>query len=446
MPTTFENARLRTASGKEISLPDSEEGLRRTLTELFMTGGTSRSADLQLGWEDMKQMILKPHETVLADAVSSTDILGTMQIAMTEVIRMPLEPMAVMSSLFTTIRQQGHITQIITGVLGAVYAEDVKEGEAYPEVMIQRADGMQTVTMGKSGLQASFTEEALRYSTWDLIALHIRAMRDALVRHKEEKAAAYMKSNGTVLYDNLSPSSSLFGILTGRDRDMASNGSLNVDDLFRAYAHMDEQGFAPDLLIVHPLHYMVGTKDPLMRQMLIQHGGGGWFQQWQGSFGNNTGWNDLGGRVSGRALEVVPGDNANSSTASGVSGREFDLTATAPVASPVFPFPLRIIASSHVPFDAQNMIGDMFLVRSNSVGLEIRDQDEELMEWTDQDTEVTKIRLKERYSLQVMFDGFGIGVIKNVPVAYNFSDVVQITKEASTSLTDLDPLTVPPGL
>lgn len=434
-------AKIKTLSGVEIPLPDSERGMQEVLTDLIMTGGHCDSEDIHLTVEDMKALLKNPRSVLLSDATTSHDVIGTLQHAMVEAIRMPIEPRMVLSSLFSVVREKGHQTQIITGVIGAVTAEEVAEGEAYPEVLLQRGDGMQTVTMGKFGLQVSFTEEALRYSAWDLIAMHIQLMRNALMRLKEERAAMYMQAHGTVLYDNLNPSGSVFGVTSGRGRDFSQNGSLNVDDLFRAYAHMDEQGFAPDLLLLHPLHYMNGSKDPLFRQMLLMHGGGpGYLQQWSGSLGNVTPWNTLGGRVSGRSLEVTPGDNVSGSSASGMSGREFDINAIPPLPSEVFPFPLRVVSSTYLPFDNDNMIGDIFLVRTGAVGIEIRDQDQQMIEWKDVDKEQTKLRMNERYSLLVMFGGLGIGVLRNVSaLEHDHSGALQYSYSPANAGTAHDP-------
>jgi len=418
----------------EYVLPDSEKGMTNVIAQIFSNRGRVSSENIVLDSEDMKNLIMRPRDVVLADATTSTDILPLMEVALSEAIRMPIEPRMVLSGLFTKINQKGGITQIVTGIIGAVAAEDIDEGEDYPEVMIQRGDGSQVVTMGKSGIKMGFTEEALRYSTWDLVSMGLQLMRDALMRLKEQKAGRYMRNHGVVLYDNLSPSSSLFGTLTGRARDMTANGSMRMEDLFRGYAHMSEEGFPPDTLLMHPLHYLAGYRDPVMREMLIHHGQGAYIKAYSGSFGNNVPWDTLGGRAGSTGLPVTPGDNVAGSAAGPQHGRDFDIDVTAPIVSEVFPFPLRVMSSPYLPFDHTNMLGDMFLIKTGAVGLEMRDEEITLVEWDDKATDKTYIKLRERYSLNVIFDGMGIGVIRNVPaLAQNYDGNLQYTVAGSTA-------------
>ena len=88
------------------------------------------------------------------------------------------------------------------------------------------------------------------------MAMNLKLMGNALARHKEQKAAAFLKSLGTSLFDNSKPAESLFGTLSGRKEDLDPNGSMTMDDLMKGMAHMSEEGFAPDVLLMHPLFYL----------------------------------------------------------------------------------------------------------------------------------------------------------------------------------------------
>ena len=48
------------------------------------------------------------------------------------------------------------------------------------------------------------------------MAMNLKLMGNALARHKEQKAASFLKALGTTLYDNVTPAESLFGTTKGQ--------------------------------------------------------------------------------------------------------------------------------------------------------------------------------------------------------------------------------------
>ena len=58
----------------------------------------------------------------------------------------------------------------------------------------------------------------------------------------------------------LNPATSIYGVTTGRGLNsggtaLEGNGSLSMDNLMRGMAHMSEEGFTPNILLMHPLFY-----------------------------------------------------------------------------------------------------------------------------------------------------------------------------------------------
>lgn len=415
---------IKLVDGNELTLPSSQDAAARYLADVMRNRGQLPDSDERISWDTFSKSLLTNR-----DAVATSEIRPLLQSTLEIILREPLEPIQIITGLYTRVMAQGLDVKVLAGAIGAVHAADVQEHGTFPEVFFQVGGGVQTAWIGKSGIAASFTDEALRYSTWDIMSINLRLMRQALVRHKEQKAVAFLKELGTELYNNATPSSSLFGVLTGRGLDMAANGSMTVDDLFRGMAHMSEEGFPADVLLVNPLFFYMFIQDPIMRAMMLAHGGGDWFRQWTGEAGPLDPWNNGSMGAMGPSLgnKIVPGPGVTGQpetgrTATGVAGREHGMTAAPPMPPPHFPWGFRVAVSPLVPFDPDTGLGDIFLLSSNNVGYYLVDEEPTQVEWRDEAVEVMKVKIRERYGFAVAHEGQGVGVFKNVKLARNYWD------------------------
>jgi hypothetical protein len=414
--------KLNTRDGS-LDLPESPKQAARFMADLFYNSGRVVDEDVRVSWEDMYKNI----SPKLKDATTAPDIRPLLQSSLEILIREPVEPLMVITSLFNRVEAKGLNTQVLAGALGAVSAEDIPEHGTYPEVMFQIGGAMQTAYIGKSGLAASFTDEALLYSTWDIMALNMRQMGAALVRHKEQKAVSFLKSLGTELYNNAAPSTSLFGVTTGRGLDMAANGSCTMDDLFQAMAHMAEEGFQPDTILINPLFFYLFVQDPVMRTMMLAHGGGDWFTPFSGQPGPLDPWSNGGMGARGPSLgnRIARGSSSpGGGTATGIAGREHGMTAAAPIPTSYFPWRMQVVVSPFVPFDPETLLGDIYLLSSGNVGFYLVDEDPVTVEWRDEHVDVVKMKIRERYGFAVSHEGQGVGVLKNVKLVRNYFDGV----------------------
>jgi len=418
--------------GNSVDLPSAPKAATRFVADLFRSQGRCEDEGVEMEWEDMYRMLSPRHQT---DAVSSAEVRPLLQSSMEVLIREPVEPLMVITGLFNRVMAKGLSTQVLAGAVGAVTAADIPEHGTYPETMFQLGGALQTAWIGKSGLAASFTDEALRYSTWDIMAMNLRLMGAALVRHKEQKAVAFLRLLGTSLYDNSSPATSMFGVCTGRGLDMAANGSLTVDDLFKAMAHMAEEGFQPDILLLNPLFFYQFLQDPVLRNMMLAHGGGDYFSNWNGQAGPRDPWSNGSMGAQGPSLgnKINAAGNAAGATATGIAGREHGMTASSNIPG-YFPWPFRIMVSPLVPFDASTQLGDIYLLSSGNVGFHLVDEELTQVEWRDENVDVVKVKLRERYGFAVAHEGQGVGVMKNVKLARNYWDgTVTAQTEAVTA-------------
>jgi hypothetical protein len=404
--------------GTELILPSNKKHAARYMADMIANRGYLPDSEERVSWENVAN-VLSPKNR---DAISSSEITPLLQESMEILIREPVEPRMVITPLFTRVQAKGLNTQILAGAMGAVYAGDVQESGTYPEVNFQMGGAVSTAFIGKSGIAASFTDEALRYSTFDIMAKNLELMGNALVRHKEQKAVAFLKQLGTTLFDNLNPAQSIYGVTTGRGlvaNKLIGNGSLTMENLMRAMAHMSEEGFTPDTLLMHPLFYYTFVQDPVLRTMMLAHGGGSIFNPYTGDPGPRD-----------------PYSNGAMGSRGPSTGQQMT---SAPRLPGYFPFNFQIIVSPLCPYDPETETGDIFLLSSGNVGFHLVDEDATTVEWRDETTETVKVKIRERYGFAVAHEGQGVGVFKNVFAKQNYFD--GHVPAQSQTVAEIDPNT-----
>ena len=363
-----------------------------------------------------------------------------------EVVREPVEPMLIIPSILETISYQAG-PQIQFPAIGALVAYDLAEGMAYPEQTLNIAPGTMVTTIGKSGLAFKISEEMRRYSRFDIINLHLRAARRALERHKEKKGMNFISSMGVTLFDNKSPTTSIYGTCTGRGLDGNPNGSCTMDDLLKAYAFVMMQGFTPDTILIHPLTWSMWMSDPLLQTILKNTGNGSWFQPHNMPMSERP-WDaaSLGGLGQSSSRQFTPGGNAASATPTSVADIDQNLT-SAPRIPSYFPHPLTVLVSPFVPFDEDAQTADIMLFDRQNLGALIVDEPIVMDEWEDKSVDLMKVKLRERYTFGIYHDGNGIAVLRNIPIVANeISLPLQATIAASGTISPIDPTVAISGL
>ena len=384
-------------------------------------------------WRNGGQLLEDPGREPLrmADAIAIPESTSWIPKIVNETITEAVEPLLVAMSLFETVPYKPGVVvggQVV-GALGDNFAIP-EEGE-YPEVRVQVGPGTQITSTGKYGLAIRFTEEILRYASYNVVQTHVRAASRALARFKEAMAWNLLSSEGVVTHDNKTPNQSRFGVTQGRSLTGAANGTLTADDVFEVFAHAIENGYNIDTLCVHPLSWLMLVRDPILRYFALHTDrGGSWFNQWQGQPGKPDQSNTMGGKglAGGKNLNV-PGELGTPAAANA-----FSQVANSAMGFPSYWYtPFRVLVSPMVPFDVTNNCTDMIFI-SGSAGYYLDDEALATEEWKDPEHDIQKIKMRERYSLQIREEGQNVFVMKNVKVDSN-SIVLPMTATIASSGT-----------
>jgi len=345
-------------------------------------------------------------ELKLKDILNHGDLSKYLPVAISEIVREAAEPYLIANELFVNISQKEgvYITMPAEGAMEMV--DEIAAGAEY---------GTETVTFGggtviridirKYGLKLALTEEMIEQSQWDVIAYWLRAAGRAFARRKNALCFNLFSKQGLTLVDNKAPSASVLGrALSGRDSTGAFNYSFGSEDFFDIYAAMLQEGFAPSVIVMHPMTWAIWAKDPFLKVFAWQNGGGNLMAGYdvQGvkrdSFFNGLGMSSGGAR---------PGE-------------------TKPVdfkGSPILPswaqIPFRIMVSPQVPFDPISKLTDIYFVDPGNAGAIIQAETINHHQWTDPERDIQMIKLREKYGINIMNEGRGVGVVKNVKVVPN---------------------------
>lgn len=374
----------------------------------------------------------------LEDALSSTTAPLLMPKVISNIVKEAAEPLLVGTSLLQRINYTYGQT-ITFPAVGALVAADIGEAMEYPERSLQMGGSTVTASIGKSGLAVKVTDEMIRYSQFDVIGMHLRAAGRALARHKEVKIFNLIRRMGVTVFDNVSPTTSLKGVTTGRNLAGSGNGSITMDDLFDAYAQVVTQGFVPNTLLMHPLTWTMFVKDPTLRSFVLANGGGTFFASWTGNPAATAPWGQTqGGLGPATGQNVVPGGGPSSVASTALAGYNPNQLNSSPVLPGYLNIPFRIIVSPLVPYDPRRKLTDIYMFDSSELGVLIVDEEVTTEEFDDPRVDIRKIKLRERYGLGILNEGQGIAVLKNVHVVPN--EVVlpaQATLDVSGTLAPL---------
>ncbi len=370
----------------------------------------------------------------IEDALSVADSPMWMPRVIQNVVREAVEPLLVGTSLLQRINYSYGQT-ITFGSIGAMVADDIAEGQEYPERKLNIGGGTITCTVGKSGLAVKVTTEMIRYSQYDVIGMHLRAAGRALARHKEYKIFQMISNLGMITHDNATPANSFFGVTHGRALDGSANGSMLLDDLFDCFAQIITQGFQPNTILIHPLTWVMFVKDAHLRALALAAGRNTWFGSWQGQPMGRAPWEAMNG-----GLGPSAGQHIDPATTP-IEGYPQTITSAPNFPDLGFPFPFRVVVSPFMRFDPVNKLTDILVFDSNELGVIVVDEDVTTEDFDDPSVDIRKIKIRERYGLAILNEGLAVGVMKNISIKPNALVLpARATIDVAGSVAAINPL------
>ena len=371
------------------------------------------------------------------DVFYTEDLTRYIGTTVTRLVEESIEPdLLVVPNLFQEISYEGPGRTVEIGSIGAIHAEEVPEGQEYPEPDFDYGDGyIIQLGINKHGLKMRVTEEVISDNLFDVFGLWMRMAGRALARHKEEYAIKLLAEMGYDVFDNSSPTTSHNGICTGRGIDGKQNGSMTIHDIFDMWTFGYLRGFNYDTVLMNPLAWKTFMNDPMAREIMFTNGvlasrrlpdgstantGFG-----VGSFGklgyksDPTGldYNNLAGKVAGPnpfTTDLNPLGN------------------TYNIAPKYLPSPLKVIVSPHVPYRAAVGLGtdgngsedikvtDIYMADSANCGLLMTKEGVSMDEWNDPERDIRAMKLKERWGMALLAQGKGVACARDVVLKDNY--------------------------
>jgi len=331
-------------------------------------------------------------------------------------VREPQEIVSTLTPLLTKVRFDNPAQGLLIPAVSSYAAGslDLAEGDPYPEGQFEYA-GTVTATIGKSGISVRFTEEMLRYSLFDVMSMHLRAAGVALQRWKEQKVADHILSQGSNHYDNFD----LAGTWTsGRNQAGLLNGTFSLQDLHDMYAAMINDGFIPNAILCNPMAWSIFAQDPVMRNWAYSQGPKQIWSTYKGDVATVKEWSGSGQSQGLNHQTFVSDPEQVQTTYTDVPG--------------MFPYPLRIIVSPFIPFNGTTSATDLILCDTNELGLLSVNEEPTTDQWTDPERDIVKVKIRERYAINIMNDGKAIRTAKNVIVGRSYDYEDKMTWEAGT--------------
>lgn len=368
----------------------------------------------------MADAVQLPYQEKRHDAISMYHASSvTVPEVLIEVARENIEPLQTLSRLFDVIPYRPEIKILYGGLGGEINAKFIGEGQEYPESTLQFGGQAQSVSIGKYGTSFKLTEEMIKYSAWDIIGMHLRACIQGLARLKEAKCAEFITESGIRIFDNNEPSLSVLGTTTGRNAAGAANGTITHDDIFDMFGVLMARGFMPNLLIVHPLTWVMFMKDPMLRHIALAGNGSQFWGQYSGSPVVRNPFNpDPINQPSG-ATNVFPQSPVTTGSPTSAYTYAPQMTAAPVIPSYMSPFPFTVIPSYAVYCNMKTKRTDLILAQAGEIGAILQEGGVEIDDWTDFARDIRKLKVKERWSLVIYHDGQAIGTARNITIGAN---------------------------
>jgi hypothetical protein len=358
------------------------------------SGGVISPKEFAEGVEILKNMMktdgsYRGPRIPMVEAVNASDMSILFPKVISDVLMRSKEPLMIGQNLLAKTIQVDNVRSIEFPVMGAIRAFDMADVAEYREQLPAFTESLAEVKVNKVGLMISLSEDLLRDSMWDLLALYVEAAGFAMLRHKEEKIFLEFQAKGHTVFDNNTTNPALW--TNGRSYNQARNYSATYDDFIDAMGALVAHEYIPTDIIMHPLAWALYAKDPIIRNVMYT----------QGQIGQSV-W---------------------------TSKPDFDQSANVPwninyQVSPFVPFTLGGNLSSGPGSSlAACNITDIFVVDRNHSVVILQRDGMETEQFNDPRRDILNLKIRERYGVGSLNGGRSSAVIHNVRLEQNWAPI-----------------------
>lgn len=201
----------------------------------------------------------------MEEAARSADFSILFPKVISDVLLRPKEPLMIGQTLFARTIQVDNVRSVEFPTMGAIRAFDMADTGEYREQLPAFTEHITEIKVNKVGLMLSLSEDLIKDSMWDVLALFVEAAGYAMLRHKEEKIFNEFQSKGHKVFDNNTTNPKLW--TNGRAYNQSRNYSVTFDDFIDAMGALVSHEYVPTDIIMHPLAWAVFLKDPIIRNL-----------------------------------------------------------------------------------------------------------------------------------------------------------------------------------
>lgn len=351
----------------------------------------------------------------IKDALATPDSHLIFEQVITEIVQDSIEPNLVghmlLDQIQTTERGMNQTVIRTIGALGDIDLEVGEEGE-YKEVAFGRGQGsILTVNYQKFGVKIKITEEMINASQWNLIDLWIKKVVQMFGRSREKRIFRMFEDMGTVVFDNLNPQNAEIGRTFGRNIEGNGNGSITHSDLIDMYSSLLTKGYSPNVMLVHPMHWAMFAKDPIIREAGLIKGD---ISQWLSSQVNPMNpYKFIGDWIKAARTAGSPGPVLDPSETFELSNAVPSIPSFSPLSG------MTVIPSPYVPYDPEAKTASVFLIDTRNTGAIVVNEPISMDSWENKENDVQVVKIKEKYGLVLYDNGRAVAVAKNISIEPN---------------------------
>ncbi len=298
------------------------------------------------------------------------------------------------------------------------------------------------------GVKIEADKDLMNSDEFGVFGFLLTSIADGFRYRKEEEVIRLVNSMGKVMYDNASPSTSVFKVTTsGRAIDGSHNGTVTLEDILRVMSYASMRGQDIGIMMIHPFVLFEMFGDSQLRTILGTATMAGRLP----STPFDAGFNHPMGEEYGIRMRTYGADGVSNpgsifnwgqvvGGAAGVNGvygvdpysAGLNTTQAYMVMRANMPgSSLTIVVTPQVPIRRVTVNSrdvfctNLYFVSTRKpVGI-LQEQAPGILEWDDIEKEITFMAFREKFTTIPLNQGRGVYVIKNAVIDKNYGDPIR---------------------